>query len=161
MYWASGLWFKGRFSLEAFSNYDSLFYYVSNESEHSFMFSVAETDFSTMMIDQQGVLHINRVDRERPHVHVSCSPFTFVVEVGYRCYERNSKDCLQTGCMVPEMESGVQNCSRSPYTESTYFREAVAAFPGNGTVLDETGGRLSSADCHAEVGKKWLSRDYQ
>ncbi|CAA7043090.1 unnamed protein product [Microthlaspi erraticum] len=23
MYWASGLWFKGRFSLEAFSNYDS------------------------------------------------------------------------------------------------------------------------------------------
>uniref|UniRef100_A0A1J3IXQ2 non-specific serine/threonine protein kinase n=1 Tax=Noccaea caerulescens TaxID=107243 RepID=A0A1J3IXQ2_NOCCA len=40
MYWASGLWFKGRFSLEAFSNYESLFYFVSNESEHYFMFSV-------------------------------------------------------------------------------------------------------------------------
>ncbi|CAA7043089.1 unnamed protein product [Microthlaspi erraticum] len=80
---------------------------------------------------------------------VSCSPFTFGEEVAYRCYERNSKDCLQTGCVVPEMEPGLRNCSGSPYTESTYFRETVSAFPGNGTVLDETGGRLSSADCHA------------
>ena len=38
-YWASGLWFKGRFSLEAFNNYESVFSFNSTESERYFMFS--------------------------------------------------------------------------------------------------------------------------
>nr|VDD46243.1 unnamed protein product [Brassica oleracea] len=145
MYWASGLWFKDRFSLEEF-NSEFVFSYVSTESEHYFMFSVdrhyGDTVFPTITIDQQGILHINRLDREVTHVR--CSPFTIGDEVDNECYRRDPRGCLNAGCIVPDMPSGFRNCSPYGYT---YFRETVSAFSGNGFVLDETGGRLSSADC--------------
>ncbi|KAL0816805.1 hypothetical protein Bca101_073249 [Brassica carinata] len=145
MYWASGLWFKDRFSLEEF-NSEFVFSYVSTESEHYFMFSVdrhyGDTVFPTITIDQKGILHINRLDREVTHVR--CSPFTIGDEVYNECYGKDPRMCLNAGCIVPDMPSGFRNCSPYGYT---YFRETVSAFSGNGFVLDETGGRLSSADC--------------
>ncbi|CAH2053578.1 unnamed protein product [Thlaspi arvense] len=165
MYWASGLWFKGQFSLQGFNNYEPVFSFVSNESEHYFMFSVdrhySETVFPTIMIDQQGILHIYRVDGERAHVR--CSPFTFdeqrydrYEQGNYDRYERKIGDGLQAGCVAPDMT--FQNClpnqliSKRTFQLSQamdYFKETVSAFPGNGFLLNETGGRLSSADCHA------------
>ncbi|XP_048632527.1 G-type lectin S-receptor-like serine/threonine-protein kinase CES101 isoform X1 [Brassica napus] len=199
-YWASGLWFKGRFSLEAFNNYESVFSFNSTESERYFVFSVdrryPETVFPTITIDQHGVLHINRLDRELAHVR--CSPFTLSKEVSSRdryrqdysgryekeyrdwyekenrdryrdqyereysdqyggkprgwyeknssdCYGNKSRDCLQAGCTVPDMAHGLLNCN--PF-RSTYFEEAGPALLGSGSVVNETGGRLSSADCH-------------
>ncbi|CAN6997839.1 unnamed protein product [Brassica oleracea var. botrytis] len=199
-YWASGLWFKGRFSLEAFNNYESVFSFNSTESERNFMFSVdrryPETVFPTITIDQHGFLRINRLDRELAHVR--CSPFTLTKEVSSRdryrqdysgryekeyrdwyekeirdgytdqyereysdqyggksrgwyeknssdCYGNKSRDCLQAGCTVPDMAHGFLNCN--PF-RSTYFKKAGPALLGSGSVLNETGGRLSSADCH-------------
>ncbi|XP_048632530.1 G-type lectin S-receptor-like serine/threonine-protein kinase CES101 isoform X3 [Brassica napus] len=157
-YWASGLWFKGRFSLEAFNNYESVFSFNSTESERYFVFSVdrryPETVFPTITIDQHGVLHINRLDRELAHVR--CSPFTLSKEVSSRDryrqdysgrYEKEYRDwdCLQAGCTVPDMAHGLLNCN--PF-RSTYFEEAGPALLGSGSVVNETGGRLSSADCH-------------
>ncbi|KAF8107361.1 hypothetical protein N665_0122s0007 [Sinapis alba] len=191
-YWASGLWFKGRFSLEAFNNYESVFSFNSTESERYFMFSVdhrySETVFPTITIDQHGVLHINRFDRELAHVR--CSPFALSKEVSSRdryrqvysdryeeeyrdwyrnqyereynrdqygekprgwyeknssdCYGNKSRDCLQAGCTVPDMAHGFLNCY--PF-RSTYFQERGPALLGQGSVLNETGGRFSSADC--------------
>ncbi|KAJ0248997.1 PAN/Apple domain-containing protein [Hirschfeldia incana] len=207
-YWASGLWFKGRFSLEAFNNYESVFSYNSTESERYFVFAVdgryPETVFPTITIDQHGVLHINRLDRELAHVR--CSPFTLSKEVSSRdryrqgysdryreeyrdwyeenrdryreqyergymdqyeseyrdaqsrekprgwyernssdCYGNKTRDCLQAGCTVPDMAHGFLNCNSF---RSTYFVEAGPALLGQGSVLNETGGRFSSADCH-------------
>ncbi|CAN7106842.1 unnamed protein product [Brassica rapa subsp. narinosa] len=148
MYWASGLWFKDRFSLEEFNSYEFVFSYVSTESEHYFMLSVdrhySDTVFPTITIDQKGILHINRLDREVTHVR--CSPFTIGEEVDNECYRKDPRMCLNAGCIVPDMLSGHRNCSPSGYT---YFRETVSAFSSNGFVLNETGGRLSSADCRA------------
>ncbi|CAH8313409.1 unnamed protein product [Eruca vesicaria subsp. sativa] len=178
-YWASGLWFKGRFSLDAFNNYESVFSFNSTESERYFTFSVdshyPETVFPTITIDQHGVLHINRLDRELAHVR--CSPFTLSKEVSSRyqyrneygdlyekeyrdwyrnqysnqyeenstdCYGNKSRDCLQAGCTVPDMAHGFLNCY--PF-RSTYFEEIEPDLLSNGSVLDETYGRLSSADC--------------
>uniref|UniRef100_A0A0D3BCW1 Receptor-like serine/threonine-protein kinase n=1 Tax=Brassica oleracea var. oleracea TaxID=109376 RepID=A0A0D3BCW1_BRAOL len=61
------------------------------------------------------------------------------------CYGNKSRDCLQAGCTVPDMAHGFLNCN--PF-RSTYFEKAGPALPGSGSVLNETGGRLSSADCH-------------
>ncbi|CAA7057963.1 unnamed protein product [Microthlaspi erraticum] len=167
MYWESGLWFKGRFSLEAFNKYESFFTFVSTESEHYFNFSVdgqvSETVFPTMMIDQQGVLHIYRLEREQALVR--CSPFTLTFEViskewygkeDFRdwvgknssdCYGNKSRDCLQAGCVIPDVAFGVLNCSSDL---SPYFEQTLIAFPRNGYVLSETGGRFSSADCQVK-----------
>ncbi|KAL0899737.1 hypothetical protein Bca101_083698 [Brassica carinata] len=147
MYWASGLWYKDRFSLEAFNSHEFVFSYVSTESEHYFMFSVdrhyADTVFPTIMIDQKGILHINRLDRELTHVR--CSPFTIGEDSYNDCDRRNGRVCLEAGCIVPDTPSRFRNCSPS---RDTYFRETVSAFSGHGFVLKETVGRLSSADCH-------------
>ncbi|KAG2314335.1 hypothetical protein Bca52824_017457 [Brassica carinata] len=117
MYWASGLWFKDRFSLEEFNSYEFIFSYVSTESEHYFMFSVdrhyADTVSPTIMIDQEGILHINRLDRELTHVR--CSPFTIGEVVDNECYRRDPRGCLNAGCLVPDMPSGFKNCSPSGY----------------------------------------------
>ncbi|CAH8338916.1 unnamed protein product [Eruca vesicaria subsp. sativa] len=148
VYWASGLWYKDRFSLEAFNSHEFVFSYVSTESEHYFMFSVdrhyADTVFPTIMIDQKGILHINRIDRELTHVR--CSPFTTGEGDYTSCDRRNDRGCLEAGCIVPDTPSRFRNCSPSGYS---YFQETVSAFSDNGFVLNETGGRLSSADCHA------------
>ncbi|EFH59232.1 CES101 [Arabidopsis lyrata subsp. lyrata] len=113
MYWASGLWFKGGFSLEVLNEYGFLFSFISTESEHYFMYSddhkFAGTFFPAIMIDQQGILHIYRLDRERLHTSLLYGLFA-------RWYS---------------------------------FRETVSAFSSNGFILNETGGRFSSADCHA------------
>ncbi|KAG7582135.1 Protein kinase domain [Arabidopsis suecica] len=141
MYWASGLWFKGGFSLEELNQYGFLFSFISTESEHYFMYSgdqkYAGTFFPAIMIDQQGILHIYRLDRERLHVH--CSPFN--LDSNFNCYRQNPRDCLHAGCIVPVPDE--------PYGLRYSFRETVSAFSSNGFILNETGGRFSSADCHA------------
>ncbi|EOA32147.1 hypothetical protein CARUB_v10015398mg [Capsella rubella] len=133
MYWASGLWFKGRFSLEELP-----LTFISTETEHYFMYSSeqydAQTFFPAIMIDQQGNLHINRLDKR---LHVRCPPFT--EESNWKCYRQDTRDCLYAGCIVPY----------DPYGLSYSFRETISAFSSNGFVLSETGGRFSSADCHA------------
>ncbi|CAE5967453.1 unnamed protein product [Arabidopsis arenosa] len=141
MYWASGLWFKGGFSLDELNGYGFLFSFISTESEHYFMYSgdqkYAGTFFPAIMIDQQGILHIYRLDRE--HLHVHCSPFN--LDSNFDCYRQNPRDCLHAGCIVPVQEE--------PYGLRYSFRETVSAFSSNGFILNETGGRFSSADCHA------------
>ncbi|OAP04195.1 RFO3 [Arabidopsis thaliana] len=144
MYWASGLWFKGGFSLEELNDYGFLFSFISTESEHYFMYSgdqkYAGTFFPAIMIDQQGILRIYRLDRERLYVH--CSPFTLDEDSNFNCYRRNSRDCLHAGCIVPERQN-------ESFYGFRFFRETVSAFSSNGFVLNETGGRFSSADCRA------------
>nr|VDC94223.1 unnamed protein product [Brassica oleracea] len=157
-YWASGLWFKGRFSLEAFNNYESVFSFNSTESERNFMFSVdrryPETVFPTITIDQHGFLRINRLDRELAHVR--CSPFTLTKEVSSR--DRYRQD--YSGRYEKEYRDWYEKEIRDGYTDQ-YEREYSDQYGGksrgwyeknssdcSGSVLNETGGRLSSADCH-------------
>lgn len=70
--------------------------------------------FHTIMIDQQGILHIKWLDRDLKHV--SCSPFTLGEGVNNDHYVKNTRDC-----------------------ESLF---PISAFSSHGFVLNETGGRL-------------------
>ncbi|KAJ0264206.1 G-type lectin S-receptor-like serine/threonine-protein kinase CES101 [Hirschfeldia incana] len=153
MYWESGLWFKDRFSLQEFNIQEFVFSYVSTESEHYFMFSVdrhyAETVFPRIVMDQKGMLYINRLDREVTHVR--CSPFTIADW-------RDGLVDLEAGCIVPDTPSKFRSCS--PSGSYIYFRETVSAFSGNGFVLNETGGRLSSADCRVMCIQNCSCRAY-
>lgn len=142
MYWASGLWFKGRFSLEELNEYGFVFSFVSTETEQYFIYSDDQkydgTYFPRVMIDQQGILYINMLDREQ--MHVRCSPFTLAEGRNHDCYMQSSRVCLRgAGCILPD----------EPYGPRFYFRETVSAFSGNGFLLNETAGRFSLADCHA------------
>ncbi|XP_019092569.1 PREDICTED: G-type lectin S-receptor-like serine/threonine-protein kinase CES101 isoform X2 [Camelina sativa] len=146
MYWASGLWFKGGFSLEELNNHGFLFSFTSSESEHYFMYSGHQRYDGTfppaIEIDHQGILHVHRFQRERLHVH--CYPFTLDEASNYDCYRRDSMDCLHAGCIVPDKRH-----ESSYYGLGYSFKETVSTFSSKGFLPNETGGKFSSADCRA------------
>ncbi|XP_010470659.1 PREDICTED: G-type lectin S-receptor-like serine/threonine-protein kinase At1g67520 isoform X1 [Camelina sativa] len=126
MYWSSGLWYKGRFSVEELNECDFLFSFVSSKSGQYFTYlggdqNDAGTFFPTIMIDQQGFLSRAQIHQQQHTWQSSRNP-----------------NCLAAGYVV----------SNEPYG-FTSFRVTVSSSSSNGFVLNETGGRLSLVDCKA------------
>ncbi|KAF8083319.1 hypothetical protein N665_0783s0027 [Sinapis alba] len=167
MYWGSGLWFKGQFSLEKLNQNGFYFSFVSTESEEYFMCSANErydgTKFPRIVINEKGTLQFNWINGRLDHVR--CSPFVFGEDLEVGCYRKHSSVCLRASYVFPkhvsefwdcevswssysfkEMTSGKRFCSSFGYT----FRDAVSSVSSNGFVLNETGGKLSSYDCYVK-----------
>ncbi|KAG2317756.1 hypothetical protein Bca52824_020878 [Brassica carinata] len=172
MYWGSGLWFKGQFSLEKLNENGFFFSFVSTESEEYFMYlgdeKYAGTTFPRMVINEKGTLQFNWINGRLDHVR--CSPFVFGEDLEVGCYRKHSSVCLRASYVFPEMPyqakskfwdccsssssynfkemtSGKKFCSSFGYT----FRDAVSSVSGNGFVLNiETSGKLSSYDCYVK-----------
>ncbi|CAD5323222.1 unnamed protein product [Arabidopsis thaliana] len=164
VYWASGLWFKGGFSLEKLNTNGFIFSFVSTESEHYFMYSGDENYggplFPRIMIDQQGSLQKINLDGVKKHVH--CSPSVFGEELEYGCYQQNFRNCVPArykevtgswdcspfgfGYTYTRKTYDLSYCSRFGYT----FRETVSPSAENGFVFNEIGRRLSSYDCYVK-----------
>lgn len=167
-YWGSGLWFKGRFSLEKLNQNGFFFSFVSTENEEYFMYSANEryggTTFPRLVINEEGTLQFNWINGSLDHV--KCSPFVFgedYLEVG--CYRKHSSVCLRASYVFLEPVSEFWDCLQSSssyyFTEMTSrkrfcssfgytFRDAISSVSGNGFVLNETGGKLSSYDCYVK-----------
>ncbi|XP_010545709.1 PREDICTED: G-type lectin S-receptor-like serine/threonine-protein kinase CES101 isoform X2 [Tarenaya hassleriana] len=148
LYWASGLWFKGLFSLQGnWENRNFVFSFVSTESEESFLYSAhlyGATSFPRIMIDNQGVLQIISLHGEESHV--DCSPFA-KDEAKYQCYRERQYNntyrkstVYQFGCSGQEFPECLGLCN--------FFTETEAPFSSKGFQLSETGGRVSSYDCY-------------
>ncbi|ANM64524.1 lectin protein kinase family protein [Arabidopsis thaliana] len=164
VYWASGLWFKGGFSLEKLNTNGFIFSFVSTESEHYFMYSGDENYggplFPRIRIDQQGSLQKINLDGVKKHVH--CSPSVFGEELEYGCYQQNFRNCVPArykevtgswdcspfgfGYTYTRKTYDLSYCSRFGYT----FRETVSPSAENGFVFNEIGRRLSSYDCYVK-----------
>ncbi|WZZ29024.1 hypothetical protein YC2023_012425 [Brassica napus] len=181
MYWGSGLWFKGQFSLEKLNQNGFFFSFVSTENEEYFMYSANierhdgtafpyfmysanerhdGTTFPRLVINEKGTLQFNWINGRKDHVR--CSPFVFGEDLEVGCYRKHSSVCLRASYVFPEPVSEFWDCMRSSsnynFKEMTSgktfcssfgytFRDAVSSVSGNGFVLNETGGKLSSYDC--------------
>lgn len=82
IFWKSGLWFEGGFSLEEVNQKGFVFSFVSTVTEHYFIYladqSYERALFPKIMIDEQGILHINMF------------PCSFAEEKDHQCYQQYS-----------------------------------------------------------------------
>ncbi|CAN8270201.1 unnamed protein product [Cochlearia groenlandica] len=177
VFWASGLWFEGRFSLENLNGQGFKFSFVSNESEHYFIYSSNQSEhyfiysgfhdytgtlFPRITIDKQGILQTIKLDGEQKHSH--CYPYVFGEKLESGCYRQNSMDCMPA---LYEQQYGREDCSRYGFgynlseTERPYglhycsrlgytFRDNVSSSSGNGVILSESDGKLSLYDCYVK-----------
>ncbi|CAH8357595.1 unnamed protein product [Eruca vesicaria subsp. sativa] len=157
MYWGSGLWFKGRFSLEKQNENGFFFSFVSTEIEEYFMYSANErydgTTFPRLVINEKGTLQFKWINGRLDHV--KCSPFVLGEDLEVGCSRKHSSVCLRASYVFREPEPKFWDCeiSSSSYSCSSYgytFRDAVSSISGSGFVLNETGGKLSSYDCYVK-----------
>ncbi|KAL1199642.1 G-type lectin S-receptor-like serine/threonine-protein kinase [Cardamine amara subsp. amara] len=146
IFWESGLWFEGGFSLEELNRKGFVFSFVSTEAEHYFMYSTDQSYerplFPRIMIDQQGILHIYML--HTPSIYLKsdyCSLFS--PEKKNICYSQYSSR-VNEGFLFADMAYKAGNCS--PFAST--FTEMRSSSLDNGFVLNETGGRFSRYDCY-------------
>ena len=152
LFWASGLWFKGQFLMdEVYNKLGFGVSFVSTKSEQYFIYSGDQnyggTLFPRIRIDQHGTLQTT-IDLNSVKRHVRCSP-VFGGELDYGCYLKNSMNCVHK--VYGDVDKN-GNCPqhRNCWSFDDNFRDTVFPSLGNGFIISETDGRLSSYDCYVE-----------
>ncbi|XP_010503680.1 PREDICTED: G-type lectin S-receptor-like serine/threonine-protein kinase CES101 isoform X1 [Camelina sativa] len=147
MFWASGLWFKGQFLVENKLGFDVSF--VSTKSERYFMYLGDQSDgtlFPRIMIDQQGTLQT--INLKGVQQHVLCSS-VFNYKLEYGCYQKNSMQCRYKFYGAVDKNGRCLEYGKC-WSFRDDFRDGVFTSLGNGFILSETDGKLSSNDCYVK-----------